>query len=93
LNRVDSTRWVWNSQTTLYNRKGFELENNDPLGRYNSGLYGYGETLPTAVTQNGRYQETAFEGFEDYGFVSNTCDTACAEPRQFDFSPYIILYQ
>ena len=86
---TDSSRWVWNSQTTLYNRKGFELENRDPLGRYNSGLYGYGETLPTAVTQNGRYQETAFDGFEDYGFVANTCDTACSVPRPFDFSPYL----
>ncbi|WP_431212113.1 hypothetical protein ACQ86N_41205 [Puia sp. P3] len=26
----DTTRWVWNSQTTLFNRKGFELENKDP---------------------------------------------------------------
>jgi hypothetical protein len=86
---IDSTRWVWNSQTTMYNRKGFELENKDPLGRYNSGLYGYGETLPTAVTQNSRYQEMAFEGFEDYGFVSNTCDTVCSEARPFDFSPYL----
>jgi hypothetical protein len=84
----DSSRWVWNTQTTLYNRKGFEIENKDPLGRYNSGLYGYGETLPTAVTQNSPYQETAFEGFEDYGFIANTCDTGCTVPRPFDFTPY-----
>ena len=82
----DSSRWVWNTQTTLYNRKGFELENRDPLGRFNSGLYGYGLTLPTAVTQNSRYQEMMFEGFEDYGFIANTCDTVCPEPRSFDFS-------
>ena len=84
----DSTRWVWNSQTTLYNRKGFELENKDPLGRYNSGIYGYDLTLPVAVTQNSRYQESAYEGFEDYGFTSNSCDTTCAEARPFDFSAY-----
>ncbi|MBS1567660.1 MAG: hypothetical protein JST39_24970, partial [Bacteroidetes bacterium] len=82
----DTTRWVWNSQTTLFNRKGFELENKDPLGRYNAGLYGYGQTLPTAVIQNSRFQESAFEGFEDYGFKANTCDTTCAETRPFDFS-------
>jgi hypothetical protein len=85
---LDSSRWVWNSQTTLFNRKGFELENKDPLGRYNSGLYGYGLTVPTAVTQNSRYQESAFEGFEDYGFVSNSCDNTCSETRPFDFSAY-----
>jgi hypothetical protein len=84
----DSSRWVWNSQTTLYNRKGFELENKDPLGRYNSGIYGYDLTLPVAVTQNSRYQESAFEGFEDYGFPASTCDTNCAESRPFDFSAY-----
>jgi hypothetical protein len=84
----DTTRWTWNSQTDLYNRKGFELENEDPLGRHNSGLYGYGLTLPTAVVQNGRYQEIAFDGFEDYGFTPNTCDTLCAETRPFDFSAY-----
>jgi hypothetical protein len=84
----DSSRWVWNSQTTLYNRKGFEVENKDPLGRYNSGIYGYGLTLPTAVMQNSRYQESAFEGFEDYGFRASNCDTTCAESRPFDFSAY-----
>jgi len=86
----DTTRWVWNSQTTLFNRKGFELENKDPLGRYNAGLYGYGLTLPTAVIQNSRYQESAFEGFEDYGYVANSCDSLCAEARQFDFSSYLV---
>jgi hypothetical protein len=84
----DTSRWVWNSQTTLFNRKGFELENKDPLGRYNAGLYGYGLTLPTAVIQNSRYQESAFEGFEDYGFIPNSCDSVCAEARPFDFSSY-----
>jgi len=85
----DTTRWVWNSATTLFNRKGFELENKDPLGRYNAGLYGYGLTLPVAVVQNSHYQEGAYEGFEDYGFVSNNCDVACAETRPFDFSAYL----
>lgn len=84
----DTSRWIWDVQTTLYNRKGFELENKDPLGRYNSGLYGYGLTLPTAVTQNGRYQETVYDGFEDYGYVADACDTLCPETRPFDFSPY-----
>ncbi|OQP47877.1 hypothetical protein A4H97_30675 [Niastella yeongjuensis] len=84
----DTTRWVWNSATTLFNRKGFELENKDPLGRYNAGLYGYGLTMPTAVLQNSHYQEGAYEGFEDYGFKINTCDTTCGEIKHFDFSGF-----
>lgn len=84
----DTTRWVWNSQTTLFNRKGFELENKDPLGRYNAGLYGYGLTMPIASLQNSHYQEGAYEGFEDYGFESNTCDNACPIAKPFDFSAF-----
>lgn len=85
----DTTRWVWNSELTLFNPKGMEIENKDPLGRYNSILYGYYNTLPTAVIQNGHYRESAFEGFEDYGFVTQTCDTACPSARHVDFGPYL----
>ncbi|TWF45399.1 hypothetical protein FHW36_1011329 [Chitinophaga polysaccharea] len=84
----DSNTWVWNAQTTLFNVKGLELENKDPLGRYNSGLYGYDNALPVAVIQNGRYRESIFEGFEDYYFSNNQIDTACSSSRNFDFSPY-----
>jgi hypothetical protein len=74
---------------TMFNQKGMEIENKDPLGRYNAIQYGYNFTLPVAVTQNGRYQESAFEGFEDYGFLTQVCDTACPAGRFIDFSPYI----
>lgn len=87
--RQDTGRWVWNSETTLFNRRGLELENKDPLGRFNAGLYGYDENLPVAVIQNAKYRESAFDGFEDYFFVGSTaCDGACAIPRSFDFSSY-----
>ncbi|MBN9381987.1 MAG: hypothetical protein J0H74_14565 [Chitinophagaceae bacterium] len=85
----DTTRWVWNSELTLFNPKGMEIENKDPLGRYNSIQYGYYKTLPIAVTQNGHYRESAFEGFEDYGFLTQVCDTACPADRHIDFSPYL----
>jgi hypothetical protein len=84
--RYDTTRWVWNTQMTLFNGKGYELENKDPLGRFNAGLYGYNESLPTAVVQNARYNESAFEGFEDYGYDLGSCDTGCVTGRHFDFS-------
>ncbi|SFE91026.1 hypothetical protein SAMN05518672_11216 [Chitinophaga sp. CF118] len=85
---TDSARWVWNSEITLHNRRGFELENKDPLGRFNTGLYGYDDALPTAVVQNARYREAAFEGFEDYYYGANPCDSACTTSRSFDFSSY-----
>jgi hypothetical protein len=88
ISQPDTTRWVWNSEITLINRKGFEIENKDPLGRYNSGLYGYNLTMPTAVIQNSRYRESAFEGFEDYGYTTQICDTGCAANRHIDYSSY-----
>ncbi|TWI88867.1 hypothetical protein [Chitinophaga japonensis] len=86
--QYNEAKWVWNTATTLFNQKGFEIENKDPLGRYNAGLYGYGNTLPVAVIQNSRYRESAFEGFEDYDFDIGVCDTTCASGRSFDFSGY-----
>jgi hypothetical protein len=85
--QYDTTRWVWNSESMQFNRKGLEAENRDPLGRYNAGLYGYNLTLPTAAIQNSRERESAFEGFEDYNFIK-PCDTACIDKRHWDFSAY-----
>ncbi len=81
--QYDSTKWVWKREETLFNRKGLEIENKDPLGRYNSGIYGYDLTMPIAVTQNSRYNESAFESFEDYDYQTFSCDT-CSSVRHFD---------
>ncbi|WP_315815575.1 hypothetical protein [Paraflavitalea speifideaquila] len=86
--QYDTAHWVWNSESTLFSRKGFEVENKDPLGRYNSGQYGYNLTTPVSMVQNSRLREAAFEGFEDYGFITQTCDTACPVGRHIDFSTY-----
>lgn len=83
---TDTMRWVWNQQTTLFNKKGYELENKDPLGRYNSGQYGYNESLPISVTQNSKYREQIFDGFEDYGFDNKGCSLLCPLPRPVDFT-------
>ncbi len=80
---TDTTRWVWNSEMTLFNSKGQEIENHDPLNRYNAGQYGYNQTLPVAVAQNARNREIAFDGFEDYGYQTDTCKR-CAVNRHID---------
>ncbi|KYP14097.1 PA14 domain-containing protein [Flavihumibacter sp. CACIAM 22H1] len=80
----DTTRWVWNSVMNGYNRRGFEVENFDPLGRYNAGLYGYNQSLPIAVGQNTRYQELLSDGFEDYSYSTDDC-SLCLQPREVDF--------
>jgi hypothetical protein len=70
---TDSFHWVWNSELTAFNRKGYEIENHDPLDRYNSGQYGYNQTLPVAVAQNSKYRNMMFEGYEDYEYKTDTC--------------------
>ncbi|MBX3255773.1 MAG: hypothetical protein KF862_16685 [Chitinophagaceae bacterium] len=82
---ADTLQWVWNAASSIYNKRGFEIENYDPLGRYNSGLYGYNQSLPAAVIQNSRYREALFDGFEDYGFRNQACIPLCENPREFDF--------
>jgi hypothetical protein len=72
---TDTTKWVWNSESTQFNKRGLELENHNALNIYNSAEYGYNESLPVAVTQNAMYRESAYEGFEDYGFPNS--QTAC----------------
>jgi len=78
---TSATGWTWNSTITQYNRKGYEIENKDPLGRYNSGLYAYDEQLPTAVANNAREEEVMFDGFEDYNY-STPNDCAACKPRR-----------
>lgn len=81
----DTSRWVWNSEVTQFNRKGMEIENRDPLQRYNSGQYGYNQTIPVAVTQNSKLRNAAFDGFEDYDYKTNSCNALCATARFIDF--------
>jgi len=80
---TDTSRWVWNSEMNLFNRKGYEIENKDPLNRYNGGQYGYNQTMPVAVGQNTRNREMMFDGFEDYGYKTDTC-ISCNTPRFID---------
>lgn len=85
---TDTTKWVWNARTTLFNKKGMDLENTDPLGRYNAGLYGYDNTLPVAVTQNSKFREQYFDGFEDKQFDAGGCSNACPAVRGIDFTKF-----
>jgi hypothetical protein len=63
----NNPRWSLVNRATQYSPYGFELENVDTIGIYSSAIYGYKNSLATAVTTNARYLETGFDGFEDYG--------------------------
>jgi len=84
-NQSASSVWVWNSTITQYNRKGYEIENKDALGRYNSGLYGYNQQLPVAVANNARVREIMFDGYEDYDYQTSQDCISCKPSRHFTY--------
>jgi hypothetical protein len=65
----NSAKWITMTTMTKYSPTGFELENKDALGVYSAAIYGYKNSLVTAVGSNARYNEMLFEGFEDYPHV------------------------
>ena len=85
-NTENGMLWSWTSEITQYNRKGYDIENKDPLGKFNASLYGYHQQLPVAVVNNSRLRESMFDGFEDYDYQSNlTNSNNCTLPRHADF--------
>lgn len=59
--------WTRANTVTKYDAYGNELENENALNIYASALYGYQNTLTTAVINNAKYTEVAFDAYEDYG--------------------------
>jgi hypothetical protein len=85
---VANTRWVWNAQATRYNIKGLELETKDALNIYTAAQYGYNKTLPIAITSNSRYNEAAYESFEDnsYAAALNITDSNICAKKHISFT-------
>lgn len=77
----DANYWTWVSEVTRYNSLGQEVENKDALGRYSAAVYGYNQTLPIAVASNAKYNEIAYDGFEDYGYYN----LADCQKQHFNF--------
>jgi hypothetical protein len=65
---IDPSNWTFTSEVTEFSPFGAELENKDALGHYSAAIFGYNQSLATAVAANSRYKEVGFDNFEDYGF-------------------------
>jgi hypothetical protein len=90
---IANTKWVWNTEATRFNSKGMELETKDALNIYTAAQYGYSKTLPTAIANNSRADEMAYEGFEDYTYndlLNNSAYNICIK-RHFDFTGFDIV--
>lgn len=70
-----NTGWTRANTVTQYSPFGFELENKDARGIYSTALYGHNNTTVTAVANNARYHELAYDGFEDYPGTYASSDT------------------
>jgi hypothetical protein len=81
---TDSSQWTWNSAENFFNKKGYELENYDALYRYNAGQYGYNNQVAVAAIQNSKSRQNYFDGLEDYGYATSTCNYLCQDARMFD---------
>jgi len=62
--------WRWTTEVTKYSPFNFEIENKNPLNIYSAALYGYKQSLVTAVAQNARYCEIGFDSFENDSNIS-----------------------
>jgi hypothetical protein len=67
-------QWIKANTITKYSPHGFELENKDANGIYSAALFEYNRTLNTAVASNAKYKEIAYDGFEDYHPLMQSCD-------------------
>lgn len=83
-------KWQWTTAVNKFNRKGQEVENVDPLGRYSAAQHGYLESVPIAVASNAMYREIGYDGFEDYNFnlgINQGAWDSCAIQDHFNFRP------
>ena len=64
----NTSGWTSVSQVTKYNPFIAEIENVDLLGKYSSAIYSYKNSLPVGVASNAKYNQIAFDGFEDYNY-------------------------
>lgn len=77
--------WRKTGTVTLFDEYGKPIESKDPLGVYSSVLYGYNKTyglLPVAQAVNAQQQQIAYDGFEDYDYITTSSPN---ETTHFDF--------
>jgi hypothetical protein len=77
---------VYSSKSVYFDQKGNEIENVDALQRYGAALFGYQQTVATAVGANARHNELVYDGFEDYNYNLNNVSLVCPLQKHFDLN-------
>jgi hypothetical protein len=65
---INPANWTWPSEVTIQSPYNVELENQDALLRHKSAVFGYNNSLPTAISANAQYKDIGYDNFEDYDF-------------------------
>lgn len=65
--------WTESNEISIFDQRGNELENKDPIGIYSAAQFGYNQNRVTAVAGNAKSEEIVFDGFEDYAY-DNDCN-------------------
>ncbi|MBI3234255.1 MAG: hypothetical protein HYZ42_09480, partial [Bacteroidetes bacterium] len=63
---LNYSKWASTGTLTKVMPDGKEVESKDALGIYSSEIYGYNNNLVVANAVNARFNENAFDGYEDY---------------------------
>ena len=61
-----NTPWILSSEATHFDKNGNLLEQKDALGLFSSSGYGYSGNLVKFVSGNSKFNESGYDGFEDY---------------------------
>lgn len=81
-------KWRKLSEVTVFDKYGKLLESRDQIDIYSSVLYGYSNEftlLPVAQAVNARQSDIAFDGFEDYDYMTVDRDGCPSTQSHFDF--------
>ncbi len=84
---VKDIGWVKTREKTVFNQKGFEIENADVLNRLSAAGFGYLQSQVIALASNAGYAEIGFDGFEDYALTAGNCPAtdSCNIDGHFDW--------
>lgn len=67
---IKRDNWTFVSEVTQFSPNGMTLETKDALGRSSASLFGFNNTLTTAVASNTSLKQLEFASFEDNAYSS-----------------------
>jgi hypothetical protein len=79
------SKWLNTTTTTLRHQSGGELEIENTLGLPSSQLLGYADNFVVAQASNARYNQIAYDGFEDYDVYQTIKCATCQPERHISF--------